>query len=189
MRLRTAITIGYIDSHPAIVATIITFMLASFATLILECQSRPEKLYELIEGDDGTYSTLYSPEERSNIFSKITYSWLTPLLEQGIRKPLEMEDIYEVTKDLRPNIVFGVFQQSWKNEQSSGNPSLFRATIKACGWKWACSIITRFIRDMLVLLHPVLLSRLIGFVMTYNTTKAEPIENGYFYAVAIFVII
>ncbi|KAJ2805337.1 hypothetical protein H4R20_002130, partial [Coemansia guatemalensis] len=43
--------------------------------------------------------------------------------------------------------------------------------------------------DLLSITHPILLSRLIGFVMTYNTPQAEPVENGYFYAIATYAVV
>ncbi|KAJ1949706.1 hypothetical protein FBU59_001024 [Linderina macrospora] len=46
----------------------------------------------------------------------------------------------------------------------------------------------KLIKDLVSFLNPILLSRLIGFVGTYNTPNAEPVENGYFYAISMFIV-
>lgn len=36
------------------------------------------------------------PLEYTNPLFKLSYSWLTPLILQGARKPLEMHDLYDI---------------------------------------------------------------------------------------------
>ncbi|KAJ3301013.1 hypothetical protein HDU76_005897, partial [Blyttiomyces sp. JEL0837] len=50
-------------------------------------------LYDL-EGPKG--ETLQTPEITSSIFSLLTFSWLTPLIQKGRRRPLTMEDLWQL---------------------------------------------------------------------------------------------
>ncbi|KAJ2609708.1 hypothetical protein H4S08_003934 [Coemansia sp. RSA 1365] len=193
MRLRTSVTLDFVDKQPALVISNTLFLVAALATLALECQVKPQALYELADddsifSDDGGRCDFLSPEERANIFSTLTFSWMTPLLEKGFRKPLEMEDTWELSQQYRPEIVTAEFQRNWQRELRSGNPSLFRATMRTYGFSWALSGFYKLVKDLVAFLNPILLSRLIGFVSKYNTTEAEPIENGYFYAFGMFVV-
>ncbi|KAJ1758176.1 hypothetical protein LPJ69_004164, partial [Coemansia sp. RSA 1752] len=149
--------------------------------------SKPHGLYQLPD-DDKDDVELKSPEDRANLFSRLTFSWLTPLLEQGFRKPLQMEDMLELSKRYQPDVATTEFQRNWQAEQQRRNPSLFRATIRTYGAVWALGGFYKLVSDLVSFVNPILLSKLIGFVSTYHTPAAEPIQNGYFYALSMFVV-
>ncbi|KAJ2120809.1 hypothetical protein IW147_004749 [Coemansia sp. RSA 720] len=187
MRLRTAVSMDLVETQPAAVVANTLFMLAALATMALECQPKPHGLYQLPDDDEDNFG-FQSPEERANVFSRLTYTWLTPLLEQGLRKPLQMEDVCELSRQYQPDVATAEFQRNWQAEQQRSDPSLFRATMRTYGAVWALGGFYKLVKDLIVFLNPILLSRLIGFVSTYHTPAAEPIENGYFYALSMFVV-
>ncbi|KAJ2530212.1 hypothetical protein GGH20_001951, partial [Coemansia sp. RSA 1937] len=187
IRLRTAVSMDLVETQPAAVVANTLFMLAALATMALECQSKPHGLYQLPD-DDKDDVELKSPEDRANLFSRLTFSWLTPLLEQGFRKPLQMEDMLELSKRYQPDVATTEFQRNWQAEQQRRNPSLFRATIRTYGAVWALGGFYKLVSDLVSFVNPILLSKLIGFVSTYHTPAAEPIQNGYFYALSMFVV-
>ncbi|KAJ2260833.1 hypothetical protein GGI01_002727 [Coemansia sp. RSA 376] len=197
MRLRTAITMDVVNSAPAVVTACSVFLLLSLAALVMESQPKPHMLYELDDEDEEYYPgipedtsccTYQSPEERANIFSRLAFTWMTPLLEQGYRKPLQMEDTWELSREYHTGVVNARFQRNWQAELRSGNPSLFRATMRTYGLSLALGGFYKLIKDLVSFLNPILLSRLIGFVSRYNTPNAEPIEYGYFYAISMFLV-
>ncbi|KAJ2743758.1 hypothetical protein GGI20_003515 [Coemansia sp. BCRC 34301] len=199
MRLRTAIATGAVNSTPGVVTACSVFLLLSLAALVLESQPKPYMLYELDDDEDGeeyfpqsleggSHGAYQSLEERANIFSRLTFAWVTPLLDQGYRKPLQMEDIYELGHDFYPDVVSARFQYNWQEELRSGHPSLFRATMRTYGLSLVLSGLFKLMKDLVSFLNPILLSRLIGFVSRYNTPGADPIEYGYFYAISMFLV-
>ncbi|KAJ2556689.1 hypothetical protein EV175_001836 [Coemansia sp. RSA 1933] len=198
IRLRTAIVLSAVVSEPSLIVANILYMVAALATMTMEAQAKPHMLYELAGDDDDDevgdgcydedYVTYQSPEERANIFSLLTFSWMTPLLEHGFRKPLQMEDTWELSSMYRPDVATARFQRNWQAQLRSGKPSLFWATMHTYGWSLALGSLLKLIKDLVAFLNPILLSRLIGFVSKYNTIDAEPIENGYFYAAAMFAV-
>ncbi|KAJ1892488.1 hypothetical protein LPJ66_006310, partial [Kickxella alabastrina] len=193
MRLRTAVTMGLWISNVPVVAANAGFMLAALAALALESRPKPHLLYELPDecdddNDDEALCALQSPEERANIFSQLTFSWMTPLLEAGFRKPLQMEDTWELGAEYRPQVATERFQRNWQAELQSGRPSLFRATMRTYGIPWMIGGLYKLIKDLVSFLNPILLSRLIGFVSKYGSADSEPIEYGYFYALSMFVV-
>ncbi|KAJ2710645.1 hypothetical protein H4R19_003650, partial [Coemansia spiralis] len=193
MRLRTALALDLVNAEPEAVVANTLFLLAALATLALECQPKPHRLYELPvdDDDDDEYEYDYglqSPEERANVFSRLTFSWMTPLLNLGLHKPLEMEDTWELARQYRPDLATAAFQRNWQAELKRPSPSLFRATARSYGGAWALAGFYKLVKDLVAFLNPILLARLIGFVSTYGSVDAEPIENGYFYALAMFVV-
>ncbi|KAJ2123708.1 hypothetical protein IW147_002301 [Coemansia sp. RSA 720] len=187
MRLRTAVSMDLVETQPAAVVANTLFMLAALATMTLECQPKPHGLYQLPDDDDD-YVELKSPEDQANVFSRWTFTWLTPLLEQGLRKPLQMADVWDLSRQYQPDVATAEFQRNWQAEQKQPNPSLFRATMRTYGAAWMLGGFYKVVKDLAAILNPILLSRLIGFVSTYHTPAAEPIENGYFYAISMFVV-
>ncbi|KAJ2890518.1 hypothetical protein IWW38_004089, partial [Coemansia aciculifera] len=199
MRLRTAMSTGLVDSAPAVVTACSVFLLLSLAALVLESQPKPHMLYELDDDEDGDEyypenleragrCTYQSPEERANIFSRLAFTWVMPLVEHGYKKTLQMEDMLVLGRDFRPDVVNARFQRNWQEELRSGHPSIFRATLRTYGLSLVLSGLLKMTKDLVSFLNPILLSRLIGFVSTYNTPNAEPIEYGYFYAVSMFLV-
>ncbi|KAJ1718167.1 hypothetical protein LPJ61_006787, partial [Coemansia biformis] len=190
MRLRTAVATGLAASSLAAVAPSAGYALLALLMLVLECQSKPQELYELLNEDDNIRDSddvkhsYRAPEERANLFSRLTFAWLDPMLDEGLKRPLRMEDTCELSKRYYPEVATVKFRRNWEASIKSGRPGLIWTTICTYWREWTVSMVWQIIGDMTPFLNPILLSRLIGFVSTYNSDQAEPIENGYFYAVA-----
>ncbi|KAJ1719771.1 hypothetical protein LPJ61_006254, partial [Coemansia biformis] len=98
MRLRTAVATGLADNSLAAVVPSTGYALLALLMLVLECQPKPQELYELLNGDDNiresddVRQSYWAPEERANLFSRLTFSWLDPMLDEGLKRPLQMED-------------------------------------------------------------------------------------------------
>ncbi|KAJ2804590.1 hypothetical protein H4R20_002444 [Coemansia guatemalensis] len=200
MRLRTAISTDYANDFNSLVTPIGLFTTAALAAFVLECLPKPRALFKQTSAaDDGTgfgsledsdsdYSTSGSPEERANFFSRSTYAWVGSLLAKGYRSQLQIEDIWKMDGQYRPDVVNARFQRNWQAELASDNPSLFRATARTY-WKiWALAAMYKLLRIVMTFLRPIILSRLIQFAGTYGTQHGSPIEHGYFYAVVLFLV-
>ncbi|KAJ2078167.1 hypothetical protein H4R24_004671 [Coemansia sp. RSA 988] len=199
-RLRTALSAVYINEFRMLTVSTTLFTLAALIILILECSSKPRELFKQADGNsddsgfgkleesDEDYCTSGSSEERANVFSRYTYTWVGSLLAKGRCKQLQLEDVWKLTGQYRPDIVNKQFQRNWKNELTSAKPSLFRATVRTY-WKiWALAAMHEILRVATSLLRPVILSQLIEFSMAYGTDKGSPIEHGYFYAILLFLV-
>ncbi|KAJ2804589.1 hypothetical protein H4R20_002443, partial [Coemansia guatemalensis] len=169
------------------------FLVSSLAAFVLECRPKNDKLYDWIlsnaaNGEESESLLARSPEKRANVFSRFTFAWMTPLLEKGRRTPLTMEDTFPLRKDFYPDEVSAKLQRHWQRELKRQTPSLLRASIRTFGSTWALSSAFKLMSDIVSFLNPILLSRLLGFVASYNTPQGEPIEYGYFYAAAMFIV-
>lgn len=47
----------------------------------------------------GTYTQIQSdsPEEKTNIFGRLVFDWMTPLMRLGYKKTLTMDDLWYVS--------------------------------------------------------------------------------------------
>ncbi|KAJ2232565.1 hypothetical protein H4R99_000340 [Coemansia sp. RSA 1722] len=190
IRLRSAVSMGMYHYFFGSVFATCTLAILSLAATIAEMQPKPHMLYELLDDDDefSNGESYESPEERANIFSYLTLTWLNPMITHGSKKTIEFDDIPKISKKKSPAAVSARFQRSWRDELDSEHPSYFRAILRTYWVNIALRIIIMTAHDLISFLHPILLSRLLGFIGSYNTPDAEPIEYGYFYSFAIFAV-
>ncbi|KAJ2608243.1 hypothetical protein H4S08_004522 [Coemansia sp. RSA 1365] len=203
LRLRTAVSVDYTNDFDNLVPPIALFVVAALAVFALECQPKPQKLFDIssdatddvdnsgfgkLENSDNEYCTSESPEERANVFSRYTYTWIESLLQKGYREQLHLGDIWKLTGQYRPDVVHARFQHNWQKELRSGSPSLFRATARTYWPIWVFAAIHEMLRTISLFSRFLITSWLIEFAANYGTEQGSPIEYGYFYAVALFIM-
>lgn len=59
------------------------------------------------------------PEEKANVLSILTFSWLSPLMRKGYEQPLDFRDIWHVAPPDTVDAVHGTFEQHWQKQQTS----------------------------------------------------------------------
>ncbi|PIA15690.1 P-loop containing nucleoside triphosphate hydrolase protein [Coemansia reversa NRRL 1564] len=203
LRLRTAVSVDYSNDFDILVPPIALFVVTALALFVFECQPKPHELFDIsaddvddvdnsgfgkLEDSDDDYCTSGSPEERANVFSRYTYTWVESLLQKGYREQLHLGDIWKLTGQYRPDVVHARFQHNWQKELRSGNPSLFRATARTYWPIWVLAAIHEMLRTISLFARFLITSRLIEFAANYGTDQGSPIEYGYFYAVALFIM-
>ncbi|CAH1235672.1 unnamed protein product [Diabrotica balteata] len=78
-----------------------------------------------------------NPRDSANIFSLVTFSYITDLLKRGLHKNFEEGDLYEVSKDCASKHCTEQVDKEWKKGQKDGKyPSLFVTLCKVFGWKY-----------------------------------------------------
>lgn len=63
------------------------------------------------------------------------HRWLKPMLSIGMKRPIEEDDIYEVTNSMRSDQNTAAFAKLWDIELTKANPSIFRVMMKLHGFK------------------------------------------------------
>ncbi|KAG0212661.1 hypothetical protein BGX28_005857 [Mortierella sp. GBA30] len=63
------------------------------------------------------------PEFSASIFSRLTFTWVQPLMTIGSKRPLEKEDLWELTPQRRANHVGTRFRECWAREVEKGKAS------------------------------------------------------------------
>ena len=60
------------------------------------------------------------PEFSANIFSQMTFAWLTPLMQKGYSAPLEFRDIWALPPPDTVESVGSTFSEHWTEQMRSG---------------------------------------------------------------------
>uniref|UniRef100_A0A663N7G6 Multidrug resistance-associated protein 1 n=1 Tax=Athene cunicularia TaxID=194338 RepID=A0A663N7G6_ATHCN len=147
------------------------------------------------------------PEFSASFLSRITFWWITGLMVQGYRRPLEAKDLWSLNKEdkseeiVQPlNMLYSPKKQQKsssssgdvteeaealiiKPSQKSSEASLFKVLYKTFGPYFLMSFLFKAAHDLLMFAGPEILKLLINFV----NNKAAPNWQGYFYTGLLFV--
>ncbi|KAG8385285.1 hypothetical protein BUALT_Bualt03G0026100 [Buddleja alternifolia] len=121
------------------------------------------------------------PERYANIFSRICFNWMTPLMWQGYRKPITEKDVWKLDSWDQTETLSRKFQNSWEEDALKSKPWLLCALNRSFGGRFWFGGFFRIGIDLSQLAGPVLLNHLLQ-----SLEKGTPTWVGYIYALLIF---
>ncbi|XP_047166488.1 ABC transporter C family member 12-like [Vigna umbellata] len=133
--------------------------------------------YEPLCGEDQVF-----PERQANVFSRICFGWITPLMKQGYRKPVTEKDVWKLDKWDETETLTEKFQNCWMLEFQSSNPCLLRALNRSLGKRFWMGGFFKIGNDLSQFVGPILLNHLLD-----SMQRGDPSWIGYIYAFSIFV--
>ena len=128
------------------------------------------------------------PFEYANVFSVLTFSWMTPLMRQGYKQFLTQDDLWNLRKSDTTKECGTAFQNAWDHELEKKRPNLWIAMFRAFGMPYLGGAIIKSVSDVLQYTQPQLLRLLINFIGSYDTPEPQPIARGAAIALAMFAI-
>ncbi|KAI0024968.1 P-loop containing nucleoside triphosphate hydrolase protein [Xylariomycetidae sp. FL0641] len=127
--------------------------------------------YEALVDDGGEEC----PVEYATIFSRLTFSWMTPLMKFGYKQFLTEEDLWGLARSDTTATTGTQFNKAWQYElKHREKPSLWIAMFKAYGGPYSVATIYKIINDLAAFTQPQLLKYLIAFVASYSREGEEP---------------
>lgn len=138
--------------------------------------------YKGIEEDDEC------PYERADIFSILTFSWITPMMKYGYKHFLTQDDLWNLRPRDNTSSTYTAFTEAWKVEQKKKRPNLWFTMIRGFGWPYFRGSCFKTVSDILAFVQPQLLRYLITFVDSYRTDHPQPIARGVAVALAMFAV-
>ena len=70
------------------------------------------------------------PQATAGWWSKITWNWVQPLIDQGYRRPLVEEDVWDIDPKIGAKEAHATLTPAWQEQQAQPKPSLLRALSK-----------------------------------------------------------
>lgn len=135
-----------------------------------------------------------SPVATANIYERLTFSWLTPLLQLGTKKFLGEEDMWSLPPDDSAEALSQRLSDAWQQqlkmvkEGRKKQPSLKAAIFKAYGLPYFIAGVMKVSYDCLSFSQPILLAMLIRFVRSYETSHPFPMSAGFAIAIGMFLV-
>ncbi|KAF2071736.1 hypothetical protein CYY_006941 [Polysphondylium violaceum] len=183
IKLRT-LSLGAFDSSYKLEVSFLeyfSFLIGFCLILILSITS------VLFFDHSAGYSNLDENEEplekNANLFSRLTFWWINPILVKGYKKSLDIPDVPKLTEIDQAEILSLKFEKAWEEQLSRPKPSLPRALAAAFGPHFYVAAIFKLIQDGLMFVGPILLGKVITFVTTHNV----PTYNGLIYVLFYFL--
>lgn len=158
-------------------------LILAIAVFILEAFV-PKKLsvYRTVGGDKEY------PSEYSNIFSLLSFHWLTPMMKQGYKAYLTEDDLYDLPAKNTAKTNGESFSNKWADQSRKQSPGVWMALFASFGKKYLSFVPLKLVADSLSYCQPQLLRLLIGFVESYQTDKPDPAIQGFAIALTMFCV-
>eukprot|EP00250_Pteridium_aquilinum_P005352 c15461_g1_i1 orf=573-5420(+) len=122
------------------------------------------------------------PERHANIVSRIFFSWMTPLMKLGYKRPLMDSDIWQLDEWDQTDVLYNDFQRCWEKELMKSKPWILRAIHRSNGLRFWLGGIFKIGNDASQFTGPVFLNLLLA-----SMQNGDPTWIGYIYAASIFV--
>ncbi|KAF2142975.1 uncharacterized protein K452DRAFT_225985 [Aplosporella prunicola CBS 121167] len=183
VKLRSLISQGFQKHHLAYFVTFcVSFGLAA-TELILEWLV-PKQLsdYDALGDEDEC------PFEYADVFSVLTFSWMTPMMKYGYKNFLTQDDLWNLRKRDTTRATSDAFGNAWEHQAKHKHPSLWVALARAFGSPYIRGAIIKTGSDILNFAQPQLLRLLISFIDSYRTDTPEPVVRGAAIALAMFAV-
>lgn len=127
------------------------------------------------------------PIETANVFSRLTFGWMTPIMKEGYNKFLTEDDLWSLRKSDTTYTTGERFNEAWEMQLQNKKPSIWVALFRAFGGAYFRGALFKIVHDILAFVQPQLLRLLISFVASYNFgDNPQPIVRGVAIAVAMF---
>lgn len=142
---------------------------------------KKQSAYDALGADDEC------PYEYADIFSVLTFGWMTPLMKFGYKNFLTQDDLWNLRNRDTTRVTGDLLQKAWDIELEKKKPSLWIALARAFGGPYLRGAMIKTVSDALAFVQPQLLRLLITFVDSYRKGhEPQPAIRGVAIGLAMF---
>lgn len=182
VKLRSLVARGtYKNRLPYFITFNVSLGLAIFEFVLEYLVPKKQSAYDALGADDEC------PMEYADIFSILTFGWMTPMMRFGYKNYLTQDDLWNLRRRDTTKVTGDLLQRAWELELETKNPNLWIALARAFGGPYLRGAFIKTISDSLAFVQPQLLRLLIIFVDSYRGGREpEPAIRGVAIALAMF---
>ncbi|KAJ5238947.1 Metal resistance protein YCF1 [Penicillium chermesinum] len=126
------------------------------------------------------------PYNYADIFSVLTFSWMTPMMKYGYNNYLTQDDLWNLRRSDTTSHTSDRLTMAWEEQLKKKQPSLWIALFKAFGGPYLSGALIKSGSDILAFVQPQLLRYLIAFIDSYRGPEPQPVIRGVFIAFGMF---
>ncbi|KAL7626400.1 ATP-binding cassette glutathione S-conjugate transporter ycf1 [Parahypoxylon ruwenzoriense] len=187
VKLRSLVSQQIYDSNlPYFIIYTVGFGLSAMEFAVEWFWPKKAGAYEVLVDEEGEEC----PVEYATIFSRLTFSWMTPLMKHGYKQYLTEEDLWGLSPSDKTSVTGDGFEKAWNDQSKHGKrPSLWLTLFHAYGGPYVIAAFFKIVNDLAAFSQPQLLRYLISFVRSYKEGKEpEPPVKGAAIAIAMFFV-
>lgn len=145
---------------------------------------KKQSLYDALGAEDEC------PIEYADVFSILTFSWMTPMMKHGYKKFLTQEDLWNLRARDTTRVTGATLKDAWDEELRKKRPSLWIALFRGFGGPYFRGTVIKTVSDALSFVQPQLLRLLISWVGSYrgHPSQRQPVVRGVAIAIAMFIV-
>ena len=171
----------YKDRLPYFIVFNISLGLAIVEFILEYVIPKKQNAYDALGAEDEC------PIEYADVFSILTFSWMTPLMKFGYKHFLTQDDLWNLRRRDATKATGEQLQEAWNIELEKKKPSLWIALARAFGGPYLRGAIIKTASDCLNYVQPQLLRLLITYVDSYRAgNERQPAIRGVAIALAMF---
>lgn len=172
---------AYKTRLPFFVIIAVTLGLAVLEFILEYLVPKKQSAYDALGAEDEC------PIEYADIFSILTFGWMTPMMKFGYNNYLTQDDLWNLRDRDTTKVTGAALQEAWEIELEKKKPNLWFALARAFGAPLLRGAMIKTISDVLNFVQPQLLRLLIGFVDSYrHGNESQPAIRGVAIALAMF---
>ncbi|KAJ5754674.1 Metal resistance protein YCF1 [Penicillium manginii] len=172
----------YVDQLPYFVCINVSLGLGLLEFILEYFISKKKSAYDALGDEDEC------PYNYADIFSVLTFGWMTPLMKFGYENYLTQDDLWNLRRRDATRATLDSLSQAWEEELDKKKPSLWIALFKAFGGPYVRGSIIKSASDVLAFVQPQLLRYLIAFIDSYRRPDPQPVIKGVAIALAMFFV-
>ncbi|KAH0563476.1 hypothetical protein GP486_001960 [Trichoglossum hirsutum] len=181
VKTRSLVSQGAYEDHlPLFFNFCVGFGLASLEFVLEYLVPKRQSDYNALSDEDEC------PMEYADVFSILTFGWMTPMMKYGYSNFLAEEDLWNLRKRDSTAVTGVAFEDAWKKELRTKRPSLWMALFRGFSGPYFRASLFKVVNDVLAFVQPQLLRLLISFVDSYRGDDPQPIIRGAAIALAMF---
>ncbi|KAJ3191005.1 hypothetical protein HK101_008174 [Irineochytrium annulatum] len=156
----------------------------TIAVFVLENLPKPRPYYSSLPTSDTDTSCdeQKCPELYANIFSRLTFHWMDPLMKLGASKDLEMDDLWNLKPSDTALVNSGTFSKQWNEQLLKKKPSLLAVCLKVYGPMFLSTAVFKACQDLCSFIQPTFLRQMMEFADSWsreNRGHEQPISRGF----------
>ncbi|KAL8900190.1 MAG: hypothetical protein Q9192_001194 [Flavoplaca navasiana] len=184
VKLRSLISQKAFDNRIAYFATFcVTFGLAALEFVLEYFVPKKQSAYDALGDDDEC------PIEYADVFSMLTFGWMTPMMKFGYKEFLTQDDLWNLRNRDTAGATGGALRDAWDLELEKKRPSLWIAMFRGFGGPYFRATLIKSVSDALAFAQPQLLRLLISFIDSYRAgQQRQPVVRGAAIAIAMFAV-
>ncbi|CAL5871981.1 uncharacterized protein PFLUO_LOCUS6238 [Penicillium psychrofluorescens] len=172
----------YLHHLPYFVCINVSLALALLEFVLEYFVPKKQSAYDALGDEDEC------PYNYADIFSVLTFGWMTPMMKFGYTNYLTQDDLWNLRHRDTTRVTGGDLKAAWDEELQRKKPSLWIALFRAFSGPYARGAMIKSGSDMLAFVQPQLLRLLISFIDSYRHPDPQPVMRGVAIALAMFLV-
>ncbi|KAK5646545.1 hypothetical protein RI129_005009 [Pyrocoelia pectoralis] len=131
-----------------------------------------------------------NPRENANLLSLLTFSFTFPIFRKGLKRTLQIRDVYKVTTECQSDLLVNNLETKWEEEKRKINPKLVFCFFKIFGVTYLClGIMMLLVNTVYMATFPLLIGKIVKSFGPNSFENRDPLVLRYSLALSLCALL